>query len=1275
MRRYRRLGIAAALCASVVMGLVVPAHQPALATDEAPATEAPGVEAPAQPENPESGGAGEDESGAVDRSGDAAASGDGAAAESSEDDAEEQPQAQRRGAETLGVGPLAVGGPETVSGPYLFWSYKDQSGAPIAGATFTVANTNGSTNRYTRSIPDCVAATVAACSTAADKDPDPGEFQVTHINANTNGSGASTRAIAAGQRYRVTVAESAGYVVSPNDKAIPGSSYNANPTWTGGYNFDTALGGSFIGTQFCAANANKYWSLGTTNGSGTPTDGGQYARLYSYTLNSGGSGWANSSTGGATQVAPASGQFGYSGTNANGLGIGKDGIAYFTTQSGTGNPTVTFYKADLSSSSPAIGQFGSTFSFTSGYAYLTSGAVDPRNGHFYFGYYERVHADDSLHLHLFRMVPTGANSHTTAKIGVFKTAAGTWPGGESGDFTFDGLGNLTFLVSTGNLGASNTISGRTFLIRADQIDASNASTGDTVNTNVQTISGLVDFGSNPAQGVGGLAYTAAGNFVVQQQNRHTVRTPSALQSLAALANSTPTFQRDIASCIEPPTFELRKDVAGRAKAGDQFELRAAAGSAAPTTEVTDGPATGVQTKSVGPFAVSSGGVVNFSEAGVGQTNLSEYAAQWQCSTGASGQGTGGSVTIPANGGNVVCTIRNADRVPRLVATKRASPAKGTIVDAEQTVLYTLRFDNSAGTAPATIDHADHLADVLDDADFANAAGTRLPLPGDGALSGFAAVALGPGLSATWSTADRKIALSGQVPAGAVREATIRVKVKANSTDAATRAPVPSYPSLAPVDTTSYHLNNHLVAGSAAPPASCAPGDAMCTDHPVRAWSVTKLSQPAPGATMNTGGTPNYTILVAKSDPSVALQGVRVVDDMTDVLKVAEWDPTIVPPSPALPQGIYFYDANDQPVGRIDAANLPAGTTLADWIPAPVYDDATGRWTLTTARFDLPANALYAHVRFSVRLGTPQAAPAGSQNWNPPSPAQPGTTFGNTVTADATGFDPSRCVTGTPAGQLPAACKTEHTLTSSTLTFRKDGIVADAQGQRTRVTDLVGHEFAIHRADASGQITDDLPTNACVHWNSPTQTDPADPQNCWRFYAIPSGAQEGRWRSERLPAGDYWLVETRAPDRYNDEGVLKPIHGVQMLAEPIPFRVASAADAAPAGSVPIANGQPAWLVSGQIDVYRSTTSASGAVQPRCDTVSLPTACVNPTGYLMIVSDVAPARLPLAGGADGTGLLAAGGAVALVSALAGALWWRRRQGIAAAGPPTNAGAGTA
>lgn len=138
-----------------------------------------------------------------------------------------QPKAPKAAA--AAVTPMAAG-PDApgVSAPYVYWRAVDQSGAPLAGATFVLEGPRKSNKNWTSSytITDC---TSAPC-TGLDRDPDAGEFQVKFLAPETN----PTRdGVSTSSRYRVKqVAAPDGYQFSDSDwREIPSSGWGSTQTY------------------------------------------------------------------------------------------------------------------------------------------------------------------------------------------------------------------------------------------------------------------------------------------------------------------------------------------------------------------------------------------------------------------------------------------------------------------------------------------------------------------------------------------------------------------------------------------------------------------------------------------------------------------------------------------------------------------------------------------------------------------------------------------------------------------------------------------------------------------------------------------------------------------------------------------------------------------------------------------------------------------------------------------------------------------------------------
>ncbi|GFK17612.1 prealbumin-like fold domain-containing protein [Corynebacterium glutamicum] len=304
-------------------------------------------------------------------------------------------------------------------------------------------------------------------------------------------------------------------------------------------------------------------------------------------------------------------------------------------------------------------------------------------------------------------------------------------------------------------------------------------------------------------------------------------------------------------------------------------------------------------------------------------------------------------------------------------------------------------------------------------------------------------------------------------------------------------------------------------------------------------------------------------------------------------------------------------------------------------------------------------------------------------------------------------------------EYPAMCQVAHELQDNYFTIRKDaqgpgvdevnlkdpGNVTEGVADTTYGTDvtgmwnMIGHEFEI-RDDNSGAPSDYPSVQLCRTDYNPegwtgafNPVDPADPaafdweEDSVTLQAIKDwnidnpdnqlplcallyeqgdinnldnpanpGGQTGRWRSENLPTGNYWLVETKAPNaQINETGTQsRPVPGIQLLAEPIAFRVW------PDDPNPDPPAGPSNQGLGQLDVNRNGNFDNwlDRCSPGAVAKDRPTACVNPTGYLLLVKDVTSISLPLTGG-WWLGILSGTGLVILVLSGIGILWWRRRE----------------
>ena len=224
------------------------------------------------------------------------------------------------------------------------------------------------------------------------------------------------------------------------------------------------------------------------------------------------------------------------------------------------------------------------------------------------------------------------------------------------------------------------------------------------------------------------------------------------------------------------------------------------------------------------------------------TKTANYATSWDCQVNGVTQALRvGDLAQAAltPGDNVYCKVKNT---PVLVK-KSSSPPTGETVNIGQSITYTLNFENP-GTAPATIDYTDYLADVIDDGTVAVGAATG-------------------GLTAALNGAD-KIKVGGTLPAGGKGTVTYTVTVK---------------------DGGNKVLNNYLVPGTTTPPTTCDPATNLCTTHPMPGFTLTKTADPVSGSTVQAGDTITYTVTGANTGRT-ALTPATITDDLSAVLNNA-----------------------------------------------------------------------------------------------------------------------------------------------------------------------------------------------------------------------------------------------------------------------------------------------------------------------------------------------------------------------------------------------------
>lgn len=898
------------------------------------------------------------------------------------------------------------------------------------------------------------------------------------------------------------------------------------------------------------------------------------------------------------------------GRSVNALGVTPDGAFYYTVQNPEGVRSREYDIWKFTPESADITRGGSSEKIVSNGSSpspeaFVAGAVDPLSGDYFFGYYDNgTGASGVISLTLYRHK---VDSRSSEKVATFTTPRGVNNGAESGngDFAFNSEGDLIFIASAKkDRGVQNGTTVGT--ISADLL---NQAIGGPNSRSYQLERGAVRNGL-PLDGesaFNGIAFTEQGDIVVEQGQFNRVKNAITFDNLYPSATNlrAPGSPTDLASCTSPPTLEVTKNVIERLKAADQFKLTAEwhegendkpqpLGSA-----ITEGSLTGVQDESLGPIPIRSDAWYTITETGAAGANLADYSTTFACAIGGENVGvkrlsdTSYRVKYPkvtsGQGESLKCEFTNGPMRPNLTVSKSADPTSGTAVSAQQQVTYSVKFDNSSGSAPAPVAYTDHLADVLDDADWV--AG-----PTFSGGTGVTATAqdLEPASGAVTGTSPR-IDFAGSVPARTSITATYTVKVK-EYTDPRTDT----------TGATDFDLRNSVTEQGQPLPPTCDPDGGLCTVHPVQAWQVTKTAVPDGAVTVGRNGMVNYTLTVDKLGRNFDLQDVVVTDDLTDVMRAASWAPNAAANTDAGTKvwGLYFYDEDGKLVSEVTRPD-PTGTPpTPEWtqpgspefadietaVPPPSLDAAAGTWTLQTAAFDMPKNVASAEVWFAVEAGVLPAEPGWDPHPSAGGVVPNGTEFTNSVTA-AAAEPPIACVAGDPGTMDPAACEVSHTYTSPYFEVRK--LSSERMPGSNELYVLAGHEFEL-RADDQGRMSDSKPGGS------------------WTFGPAASGPKQGMWQASNLPAGTYWLLETKAPThQIRVDGSQEPVTGVQLLAEPIKFQVGDAAN------------------NNEIDVF----APDGSLADRClpaEGQQRTTACVNQAGAVMSVVDPKLVPLPMTGG---------------------------------------------
>jgi hypothetical protein len=371
----------------------------------------------------------------------------------------------------------------------------------------------------------------------------------------------------------------------------------------------------------------------------------------------------------------------------NGLGISSDGRYFYMIDFNigvVGDPHIYQYDAVTGAVTTFNAAKGGTANDN---GLVRRGGVDLKTGIYYYSTTQLNGSAATAVHNLYALNPsTGASWY----VGTVTTQHA----GASGDLAFDNLGNMYFVVGINNNAYVNVYDGR------DLPTTPNA-TPIAITTKYLNVNSGAGNGVGVAYGLNGYLYTsntAAEYFQVDPSTGSTLAGPTVIPQGTGVA-ATSGRSVDLSTCVSPSTLTVKKNLPnGRVGTSDQFTLSAHRTTTTPagTAQVgqnvaTDGSATGVQDKYVGPVPILTGTNHSYTVREASSA-LDNYGTSYRCidtedSTWAGVSGavatTGGTRNatlgvIPAATGSksraIECTFTN--QATKVVVLKRTQDSKG-----------------------------------------------------------------------------------------------------------------------------------------------------------------------------------------------------------------------------------------------------------------------------------------------------------------------------------------------------------------------------------------------------------------------------------------------------------------------------------------------------------------------------------------------------------------------------------------------------------------------
>ncbi|QZY52244.1 prealbumin-like fold domain-containing protein [Leucobacter tenebrionis] len=368
---------------------------------------------------------------------------------------------------------------------------------------------------------------------------------------------------------------------------------------------------------------------------------------------------------------------------ANAMGITSDGGTAYALFSDSGSPATLTVREF----SAATGDASTVATRTTNLGHsIIAGAVNPVDDVYWVGGRESAGSN----YWRFSAYEPGSNQ----LVNQFRMNLGHDAG--QGDLLFDPQGNMYILATNGS-GSATAANQNLWVIPAASIATAVENSSPTVLVQgakkVVRLSEATRTYHSVAWGADGYIYAASsanGNGGVQR-TLHRINPVTGTDT--PLGNMSGTYQSyitDFASCANPNTLTLQKEIVDRADSADQFALRITGSGIPSDSEAaygeTSGDAKGVQDDAAaiaGPIPALPGGTYSFTETGIGGTSLAHYDSTYVCvnesdTEVASGTGTTFDYTVPAsaNGTAVTCTFTNKPKPAEPIGTCEPSQLLG-----------------------------------------------------------------------------------------------------------------------------------------------------------------------------------------------------------------------------------------------------------------------------------------------------------------------------------------------------------------------------------------------------------------------------------------------------------------------------------------------------------------------------------------------------------------------------------------------------------------------